>query len=66
MQSDDDELLPDDWVVLINDDEQYSLWRALSEIPAGWRPVGPRGSKAQALAYIELHWTDMRPKRLRD
>jgi MbtH protein len=66
VQSDDDELLPDDWVVLINDDEQYSLWHALNEIPAGWRPVGPRGSKAQALAYIELHWTDMRPKRLRD
>jgi uncharacterized protein YbdZ (MbtH family) len=62
MQGEDDEALPDDWVVLLNDDEQYSLWPALNKVPAGWRLVGTRGSKPQALAYIELHWTDMRPK----
>ena len=35
MQGEDDEALPDDWVVLLNDDEQYSLWPALNEVPAG-------------------------------
>ncbi|HXR19833.1 MAG TPA: MbtH family NRPS accessory protein [Steroidobacteraceae bacterium] len=61
----DDELLADDWIVLINDEEQYSLWPASNAIPAGWRAVGPRGSKAETLAYVEMHWTDMRPKSLR-
>jgi MbtH protein len=61
----EEELLPDDWVVLINDDEQYCLWPASNEIPSGWHPARPAGSKAEALAYVELHWTDMRPKSLR-
>jgi MbtH protein len=58
--------MPNDWIVLRNDDEQYCLWPALNEIPPGWRPVGLRASKADALAYIESYWTDMRPRRLRN
>lgn len=54
------------YVVLINDEEQYSLWPAARAVPAGWREVGPRGPKDVCLAYIGEVWTDMRPKSLRD
>lgn len=51
--------------VLINDEEQYSLWPASKEVPAGWRSVhGPDG-KESCLAYVEKHWIDVRPKSLR-
>jgi len=61
-----DEESPDErWLVLVNDEEQYSIWRAASAVPAGWNIVGPPTSKTAALAYIESHWTDMRPKSLR-
>jgi MbtH protein len=54
------------YVVLINDEEQYSLWPAANPVPAGWRVVGPEpGSKEACLAYIEEVWTDMRPLSLR-
>ena len=49
------------YLVLVNDEEQYSLWLSHREIPAGWRPVGPRGSRAQCLAYVEEVWTDITP-----
>ena len=61
----DDEGPADDWIVLINDEEQYSLWPASNAMPAGWRAVGPRGSKAETLAYVESCWVDMRPRSLR-
>ncbi|MFO1061145.1 MAG: MbtH family protein [Dongiaceae bacterium] len=48
-------------LVLVNDEEQYSLWLSHREIPAGWRQVGPRGSRAQCLAYVEEVWTDIMP-----
>jgi len=52
--------------VVINDEEQYSIWPAYkSKIPGGWREVGKEGLKAECLAYIETHWTDMRPLSLR-
>lgn len=51
--------------VLINDEEQYSLWPAFKAVPAGWRAVGPKGDKALCLDYIEKNWTDMRPLSLR-
>jgi uncharacterized protein YbdZ (MbtH family) len=53
-----------EYLVLVNDEGQYSLWRPFKEIPAGWTAVGPRGSRQDCLAYIETHWTDMRPKSL--
>ena len=51
--------------VVINHEEQYSIWFADKEIPPGWRPVGKEGPKAECLAYIEEVWTDMRPLSLR-
>jgi MbtH protein len=53
------------YTVVINDEEQYSIWLADRTIPAGWRAVGHTGSKAECLAHIEVVWTDMRPASLR-
>ena len=52
--------------VLQNDEEQYSIWPGGKAVPAGWRTVFEPASKQDCLAYIEAHWTDMRPKSLRD
>jgi MbtH protein len=51
--------------VVLNDEEQYSLWPADREPPAGWRREGFAGSEAECLGYIEEVWTDMRPASLR-
>lgn len=51
--------------VVINDEEQYSIWPQDREIPAGWREAGCRGTKDECLDYIEKVWTDMRPASLR-
>jgi MbtH protein len=51
--------------VVVNDEEQYSIWPEYKEIPAGWRDVGKQGPKADCLAYIKEVWTDMRPLSLR-
>lgn len=51
--------------VVVNHEEQYSIWAKGREIPAGWVAVGKGGSKAECLAYIEEVWTDMRPLSLR-
>ncbi len=50
--------------VLRNDEEQYSLWPADIEVPAGWQPVGKEGTEAECSAYVDEVWTDMRPKSL--
>jgi MbtH protein len=55
-----------DHVVVVNDEEQYSVWPERRPLPAGWRSAGVTGSKAECLAYIENVWTDMRPKSLRE
>ena len=55
-----------EFLVLVNDELQYSLWPAFREVPDGWTTVGPRGRRTECLAYIEDHWTDMRPKSLVD
>lgn len=47
--------------VLINEEGQYSLWPAGQKAPAGWNEVGKTGSKAECSAYVDAHWTDMRP-----
>lgn len=52
--------------VVINHEEQYSIWPAEKENPKGWQDAGKSGSKAECLAYIEEVWTDMRPKSLRE
>jgi MbtH protein len=53
------------FIVVKNHEEQYSLWRAEKEIPAGWQAVGMRGSQEECLAYVKEVWTDMRPLSLR-
>jgi MbtH protein len=52
-------------VVVVNAEEQYSIWPAHREIPQGWRALDVRGQKAECLDYIERTWTDMRPLSLR-
>jgi MbtH protein len=51
--------------VVVNHEEQYSLWPADRELPLGWKEVGQQGLKATCLAYIKEVWTDMRPPSLR-
>ncbi len=51
--------------VVINHEEQYSIWFADREVPAGWKEVGKSGTKQECLDYIEEVWTDMRPLSLR-
>ena len=52
--------------VLINSEEQYSLWSANMEIPQGWTYVGITGSELECLKYIEDNWHDMRPLSVRN
>ncbi len=51
--------------VLINHEEQYSLWPEWKAIPEGWEDTGVLGDKAACLDYVEKTWTDMRPLSLR-
>jgi MbtH protein len=51
--------------VVVNHEEQYSIWPADREPPLGWKEVGKHGLKAECLAYIQDVWTDMRPLSLR-
>ena len=51
--------------VVMNHEEQYSIWPDYKEIPSGWQLVGKTGPKAECLAYIKEVWTDMRPLSLR-
>ena len=51
--------------VVVNHEEQYSIWFADREPPLGWKEVGKSGPKAECLAYIKEVWTDMRPLSLR-
>jgi MbtH protein len=51
--------------VVMNHEEQYSIWFIDRELPAGWRATGFEGSKEHCLAHIDEVWTDMRPLSLR-
>jgi len=51
--------------VVVNHEEQYSIWPEVRKNPVGWGDGGKRGSKVECLAYIEKVWTDMRPLTLR-
>ncbi|MFJ4902616.1 MbtH family protein [Streptomyces sp. DT20] len=53
------------YLVVVNDEEQYSLWPEGRETPAGWRQEGTAGTKAECLEHIKTVWTDMRPLSLR-
>jgi MbtH protein len=52
------------YLVLINDEAQYSLWPSFIEVPRGWRVVHPASNRQACLDYVNQHWTDMRPKSL--
>ncbi|NJM07249.1 MbtH family protein [Candidatus Gracilibacteria bacterium] len=52
--------------VVMNHEEQYSIWPADRENALGWTDVGVVGTKEECLAYIETVWTDMRPRSLRE
>jgi MbtH protein len=54
-----------EYQVLVNSEEQYSLWLAGQAIPNGWRQVGPKGQKQVCLDYVKEVWTDMRPLSVR-
>ena len=53
------------YVVVLNHEEQYSIWPKGKEIPNGWREDGCSGTKEECLAHIEKVWTDMTPLSLR-
>jgi MbtH protein len=60
-EDDDDQI----YQVVVNHEEQYSIWPDYKEIPSGWRAAGKSGKKDECLAYINEVWTDMRPLSLR-
>ncbi len=51
--------------VLVNQEQQYSIWPEYKTIPGAWSDVGVSGDKKACLAYVEKVWTDMRPLSLR-
>jgi MbtH protein len=53
------------YIVVINHEEQYSIWPEYKEIPNGWTAAGKSGTKQECLDYIKEVWTDMRPLSLR-
>lgn len=54
------------YLVLVNAENQHSLWPAFAEVPAGWTVVHGPDQRQACLDYVEQHWTDMRPKSLID
>ena len=53
------------YLVVVNAEEQYSIWPLDKQVPAGWSTGGKQGGRAECLQYIEEVWTDMRPLSLR-
>jgi MbtH protein len=51
--------------VVVNSEEQYSIWPDYKAVPSGWRAVGQAGTREACLDYIKEVWTDMRPLSLR-
>ena len=54
------------FLVLVNDEGQHSLWPAFARQPEGWTVALGEGPREAALAYVEEHWTDRRPRSLRE
>jgi MbtH protein len=53
------------FVVLMNDEEQYSLWPSGKDTPSGWRATEMRGTEEACMKWVDEVWTDMRPASLR-
>jgi MbtH protein len=60
--TDDDDIV---YKVVVNEEEQYSIWPADRSNPLGWSDGGKEGKKEECLAYVREVWTDMRPLSLR-
>ncbi|MEV8480102.1 MbtH family protein [Streptomyces sp. NPDC051173] len=54
------------YLVLVNSEEQYSLWPSSVNIPAGWTVEHGAAPKESCVEFIDATWTDMRPRSLRD
>ncbi|MFE0137454.1 MbtH family protein [Streptomyces sp. NPDC059037] len=52
------------YTVLVNDENQHSLWPVTVEVPAGWTVAHPSDTREACLRFIEENWTDMRPRSL--
>lgn len=52
------------FLVLVNDERQYSLWPSFADVPAGWGVALAATDRQSALAYVDEHWTDMQPRSL--
>ena len=50
-----------EYLVLVNEEGQYSLWPAHVEIPKGWTATGPRGKRQVCLEWVDANWIDLRP-----
>jgi len=59
----EDEQAP--YFVLVNDEEQHSIWPQSVDVPAGWRAVHGPASRADCLDFVEREWVDMRPLSIR-
>jgi MbtH protein len=53
-------------LVLVNGEGQYSLWPSANAVPAGWSVAHDADTRANCLAYVTAHWSDMRPASLRE
>jgi MbtH protein len=54
------------FLVLVNHEDQHCIWPAFAELPSGWTVAQDAAGRAEALAYVERNWTDMRPRSLRE
>ena len=54
------------FLVLVNDEDQHSLWPEFAQVPEGWTPVYGPVPRDEALVYVDIHWTDLRPRSLRE
>ncbi|CAM5621953.1 MbtH family protein [Streptomyces fumanus] len=54
------------FLVLVNKENQHSLWPAFAEVPPGWRVAFGESNRKECMAYIEENWQDMRPQSLID
>ncbi|MFJ5262395.1 MbtH family protein [Streptomyces sp. NPDC088387] len=52
------------YLVLVNDENQHSLWPDFVAVPAGWRTAHGPDTRQSCLEYVESNWTDMRPRSL--
>jgi len=56
----------DRYAVVVNDEQQYSLWPTTKALPTGWTPTGFEGHRQECVSHIDEVWTDMRPRSVRE